>query len=136
MCIILYGRCNLGKFGEYVDAKERFRRLRICFIVLEILTVIFSATEKIMTYLCLSQLGGYEANAIPAMLIREIGLVPAIIIGFFASLIPIIVLNIGIKKLKLESEVHYWIWTVFMTFYMVLFYKVFEHNLLEYLAAI
>lgn len=112
-----------------MDAKERLRRLRLCFYVLEILTIIFSAGEKVLTYFCLTQFGGKEATSIPRFLIQQLGIIPALFIGFLATLLPILMINLGIRKFKLNSETHYWIWTVFMTVYFATFFKLFQHNL-------
>jgi len=112
-----------------VEPKERLRRLILCLYALEILTVIFSAGEKILTYFGLTYHGGVEANPIQRFLMQQIGIIPAIIIGFLFSLLPIVVINYGIKRFKLNSEIHYWIWVVIMTVYFTLFFKVFEHNL-------
>ena len=127
--ILLYVGITLTNEKFFVPAKERLRRLKICFHIMAILTIVFSAGEKILTYFCITQLGETESNLIPRFLIQHLGIIPAIIIGFLASIFPIITINYGIKRFKWNTELHYWILTVFMVVYFVLFFKVFEHNL-------
>lgn len=115
--------------SSFVEAKERLRRLKICLIALQVLTLIFSAGEKMLTYFCITQLGGSEGNPLPRFLMQNLGLIPAIIIGFIGSAIPLILMNLVMRKFKWDKEGHYWIWTVMMTVYFVSYFKTFEHNL-------
>lgn len=136
---IYYGNVFIGVYvyiyvvvafmSMWIDAKERVRRLKLCLIALQVLTLVFSAGEKILTYFCITQFGGSEANLIPRLLMQHLGLIPAIIIGFIGSVIPLIGMNLVIRKFKWNSEGHYWVWIVLMTVYLVSYIKTFEHNL-------
>ena len=115
--------------SSFVEAKERLRRLKLCLIALQVLTLIFSAGEKILTYFCITQLGGSESMPVPLFLMQHLGLIPAIIIGFIGSALPLIMMNLVMREFKWDKEGHYWVWTTMMTVYLVSFIKCFEHNL-------
>jgi len=109
-----------------VEAKERLKRLRLCFYALEIGTIACSVIDKVLTYLNVGLLGAKELNPIASGLMSQIGVLPAVIVGFLATITPMLLIHLGIHKFKFDSEGHYWIYTFVMTVYFSIFFKLVE----------
>lgn len=115
---------------ETVEPKERLRRLKLCFYALEIGTVVCSFLDKIFTFIALTHHGAKEINPFASFLMNSIGLIPALIVGFFASILPLILIHYGIRKFRFDKELHYWIYVFFMTVYFTIFFKLIESQVL------
>lgn len=112
-----------------MDFKKKIDRLRACFYALEIGTVICSLIDKILTFIAISYHGAVETNPLANRLVTSLGVGPAVIIGFIASLMPIILIHLGIRTFKWNKEGHYWLYTIFITFYFTTFFKLVESEL-------
>lgn len=109
--------------------KEKIERLKLCFYVLEIGIVIGSLIDKILTFLAITQYGALEASPVAAGLMNLVGVGPAVIIGYFATLLPLFLIHYGIRRFKWDKLGHYWIYTLFMTFYFAIWFKLVEKEL-------
>lgn len=118
----------MGK-NYLVPAKERLKRLKLCFYALEIGTVACSVIDKVLTYLNVGLLGAKELNPIAGGLMNLIGVLPAVIVGFLATIAPMLLIHYGIRRFKWDTEGHYWIYTIIMTFYFATFFKLVEGQL-------
>lgn len=112
-----------------LNANKKLERLKACFYVLEVGTVICSLIDKIFTFFALTFWGETELNPFANSIINVIGVAPACIVGFLASILPMLLIHYGIHKFKWNNEGHYWIFTIFMTFYFVIFYKLIESQI-------
>jgi len=117
-------------FSEWLLSNNKLERLKACFYALEIGTVICSLIDKITTFIALTYWGAIEINPFANHLMNIIGVVPALIIGFLASISPILLIHYGIRRLKWNKEGHYWIFTIFMTVYFATFYKLIEGQIM------
>ena len=103
--------------------EKKIERLKACFYALEVGTILCSGLDKIFTFIALSFHGAWETNPIAATLFSTVGIIPGLIIGFIATLLPLILIHYGIRKFKWNKESHYWIYSIFMTVYFVIFFK-------------
>jgi len=108
---------------------KKLDRLKACFYALEIGTVVCSLTDKILTFFALIYWGEIELNPFARGLMNVIGVLPAVVVGFLASILPMLLIHYGIRRFKWNTEGHYWIFTLFMIFYFVIFYKLIESQL-------
>lgn len=99
---------------------EKINRLKACFYVLEIGAVLGTLIDKIFTFFAVTQYNALEANPIAAGMINLVGIGPAVVIGFLATIFPLILIHYGIRRFKWDKERHYWIYTIFMTCYCTL----------------
>lgn len=109
--------------------KKKIERLKACFYVLEIGVVIGSLIDKIFTFFAITQYGALEVNPVAAGLMNLVGVGPAIIIGYFLTLLPLILIHYGIRRFKWDKLGHYWIYTLFMTAYFALWAQLVEKEL-------
>lgn len=112
-----------------MDFKQKIDRLRACFYALEIGTVVCSLIDKILTFIAIFYHGAVEVNPFTNRLVASLGVIPAVAIGFIATIIPMILVHLGIRKFKWNKEGHYWLYTIFMTVYFVTFFKLVEAEL-------
>lgn len=110
--------------------KEKIERLKACFYALEIGTAILTFLDKIFTFVAITYYGAHEINPYSSNLMSLIGLVPALIIGFLATIFPMLLIHYGIRRFKWNKEGHYWIFTLFMVFYFSIFYKLVEKEII------
>ena len=116
---------NLKKTLKRFDKK--LERLKACFYALEIGTVICSLLDKIFTCIAIIKYGASEQNMFGAVqLVGLIGVIPVAVIGFFATIFPLVLIHYGIKRFNWNKERHYWVYTVFMTVYFATFFKLVE----------
>lgn len=110
--------------------KKKIERLKACFYVLEIGVIIGSLIDKIFTFLAITQYGALEMNPFAAELMNLVGVGPAVVIGFFATILPLILIHYGIRRFKWDKLVHYWIYTLFMTIYFSIWFELVEQELI------
>ena len=108
--------------------KKKAFRLKCCFYGLIVAGAIASAIDKIATFIALTYYGFYEMNPVVNWLMKTIGVGPACIVGFIATLIPMFLINCGIKKYDWDTEGHWWVLVILMTFYSALFIDVAIRN--------
>jgi len=116
----------LSGFGE--KWKKKAFRLKCCFYGLEVVGAIASAIDKIATFIALTYYGFYEMNPVVNRFMEAIGVGPMCIVGFIATLIPMFLINYGIKKYDWNTEGHWWALVIVMVFYSALFIKVAFNN--------
>ena len=115
----------------FIPRKERIKRVKWCIYVLGILAALCSLGDKIMTYLAIGTYGHVELNPLAAWLMSSIGLLPACIVGYFATLLPVILIFYGMKRFNLyERESYLWLFIFILTVYFVIFLKLFEAELM------
>lgn len=110
--------------------ETKLGRLKMCFWGLEFGTVICSLLDKIFTFVAITYHGASERNMFgAAQLVNWIGVGPAAIVGFFFTILPLILIHYGIRRFKWDKEMHYWIYTLFMTVYFAIFFKLVESEI-------
>jgi len=112
--------------------EKKLERLKTCFYALEVGTVFCSALDKIFTFVAITYYGAREVNPIAAGLMNIIGVGPAVVLGFLATMSPLVCIHYGIRRFKWNKERHYWIYTIFMTFYFTIFYKLVEFEMKQF----
>lgn len=112
-----------------MNPKRKLDRLKGCVWALEVGTILCCFLDKIFTYLAITYLGAVELNPVPRMLTSYIGLIPTVILGFLANLLPLILMHIGIRKFKWNQLGHYWIYALFISVYFVLFFKLVQSQI-------
>lgn len=114
----------------FVPKKERMKRLKWCIYVLGMLAALCSLGDKIMTYLAIGTYGHVELNPFVAWVMNTIGLLPTCIVGYFATLLPVILIFYGMKRFNLYEKEHYlWLFIFILTLYFVMFVKLLEAEL-------
>ena len=116
-------------FSDWLLNNKKIERLKVSFYALEIGTIICSLIDKITTIFALTHLGLTEQNPFSNQLMNLIGVFPAIIIGFLASISPMLLIHYGIRRFNWNKESHYWIFSIIMTVYFATFYKLVEHQI-------
>ena len=116
--------------GFFKRFEKQIERLKACFYALEIGTIICSLIDKIFTFFALTYCGATEVNPFSNYLVNILGVVPACIVGFLASIAPILLIHYGIRRFKWNTMGHYWIYTLIMTVYFSTFYKLAESQIL------